>query len=159
MLSDHARKFSLKGEILYRLYDQDGQLKIMGHTANLITNDGVSTIVGPSLGQFTVVGTADAGAQYIAVGTGSGTISVGSHTLGTEIDRISSTFSQPAFNQWQEVSTFGTGRAVGAVTEAGNFNSSASNAVTMFAGQNFAVVNKLSADTLQITWTFTVSGS
>ena len=73
MLSDHARKFSVEGQILYKLYDQEGIIKQMGYTLNLITNDGVSSIIGPASGLFT---TQPAGAQYIAVGTGAGTISV-----------------------------------------------------------------------------------
>lgn len=51
------------------------------------------------------------------------------------------------------VGTFGPGNAVGAITEAGVFT--ASSGGTMLARQVFAVINKDSDDSLEITWEIT----
>jgi hypothetical protein len=55
------------------------------------------------------------------------------------------------------VTTFNPGEATGAVTEAGIFNASSSG--TMLCRTVFPVVNKQSGDTLQITWTVTLSAA
>ena len=55
------------------------------------------------------------------------------------------------------VTTSGAGVATGAVTEAGIFNASSSG--TMLCRTVFAVVNKGSGDTLQVTWTVTLAAS
>jgi len=55
------------------------------------------------------------------------------------------------------VSTFAAGAATGAVTEAGIFN--ASTAGDMLCRTVFAVINKAADDTVEITWTITLSAA
>lgn len=143
---------SLKGRIFARLLNDDGVEQIF-YTPNVITTTGINNLIRKAVGQSSGQ---PAGAQFVAVGTGGGTISSGSTLLANEIDRISASYSEPASGQWMEDAIFGPGRAVGTITEAGCFNSLNSGSGVMLAGQNLSV-SKQSADTLEIQWIFSVT--
>jgi hypothetical protein len=142
----------IRGMIFAKLVNNEGEVQLF-YTPNVITTTGINNLIRKAVGQSSGQ---PAGAQFVAVGTGAGTISAGSTLLATEIDRISATYSEPASAQWMEDAIFGPGRAVGTVTEAGCFNSLNSGAGVMLAGQNLSVT-KQSADTLEIQWTFSIS--
>lgn len=55
------------------------------------------------------------------------------------------------------VGDFPAASGTGAITEAGTFNVVTSNTVDMWMSASFAVVNKLAADSLSISWTLTIS--
>ena len=94
---------------------------------------------------------------HMAVGTGSTAAVIGDTTLGTEIaaSRVALTSTVASTNTIVYVATFGSGVGTGAVTEAGIFN--ASSAGTMLCRTVFSVVNKAAGDTMNITWTITIS--
>jgi hypothetical protein len=151
-MSSYESSVKLKGRIFAKLYNGDG-VSLIAYTPNIITTTGINNLIRKAVGQSSGQ---PAGAQFVAVGTGAGTISAGSTLLATEIDRISASYSEPASAQWMEDAIFGPGRAIGTITEAGCFNSLNSGAGVMLAGQNLSVT-KTSADTLEIQWIFSIS--
>lgn len=145
-------EFRLKGTIFAKLL-RDNEITQLFYTPNVITTTGINNLIRKAVGQSSGQ---PAGAQFVAVGTGPGTISAGSTLLANEIDRISAAYTEPASAQWMEDAIFGPGRAVGNITEAGCFNSLNSGSGVMLAGQNLTV-GKQSADTLEIQWIFSIS--
>ena len=63
----------------------------------------------------------------------------------------------PSSNTIVYVASFEAGDATGAVTEAGIFNAASSG--TMLCRTVFSVVNKAADDTMQVTWTITLTAS
>ena len=94
---------------------------------------------------------------HMSVGTGSTAAVIGDTTLGTEIaaSRVALTSTVASTNTIVYVATFGSGVGTGAITEAGIFN--AASAGTMLCRTVFSVVNKAAGDTMNITWTITIS--
>ena len=125
----------------------DGEIKEAHSLWNTVTTAGKNAIadqllVTPTLGKAT----------HMAVGTGT----PGGSALGSELDR--NAFSSTQTRSGAVVTYFGfwaAGDGTGAITEAGTFDASSSG--NMWMSASFAVVNKLAADTLSITWTLTVS--
>jgi hypothetical protein len=108
-----------------------------------------------------MVGTTDAVMSHMGLGSdttaaAAGDTDLGS-LLGTRKALDSATRSGSSNESIIYVATFDPGEGTGAVTEAGIFN--ASTAGTMLCRTVFPVVNKQAADTLQITWTLTLSAS
>ncbi|MGB9615531.1 MAG: hypothetical protein ACPL3B_08520, partial [Fervidobacterium sp.] len=126
----------LKGRIYAKLISPNG-VEQMFYTPNVITTTGINNLIRKAVGQSS---SQPSGAQFVAVGTGAGTISAGSTLLANEIDRISASYSEPGSAQWMEDAIFGPGRAIGTITEAGCFNSLNSGSGVMLAGQNLSVV-------------------
>jgi hypothetical protein len=90
---------------------------------------------------------------WMAIGTGS----PGSTLLGAEIDRNALTSKLRNTNVVTMVGDWAAGDGTGAITEAGIFDVVTANTVNMWCSASFAAINKLAADTLQITWTLTVN--
>ena len=94
--------------------------------------------------------------SYIAVGTGTTAVAATQTQLVAEIDRNTASYAHTAGTKvFTLTATFGTGEAVGAITEAGVAN--ASTAGTFLDRVTFPVINKETNDTLTITFTFTLS--
>jgi hypothetical protein len=144
----------VRGQLLVRLYDEHGNLKEVRHLPNLVVDTGFDNLVRKVVLQHA---SGIAGAQHIATGSGSTAPAATDTRLQFEIDRISASYSEPASKQARLTAVFGPGRSIGPISEAGVFNSPNSGAGVLLARQTFAVVNKASADTLQIDWTFTFS--
>lgn len=125
----------------------DGNVKEAYSLWNTVTTAGKNAIadqllVSPTLGKAT----------HMAIGTGTPT----GTALGSELDR--NAFSSTQTRSGAVVTYFGfwaAGDGTGAITEAGTFDASSSG--NMWMSASFAVVNKLAADTLSITWTLTVA--
>ncbi|MDQ3730311.1 MAG: hypothetical protein M3355_12070 [Actinomycetota bacterium] len=81
----------------------------------------------------------------------------GDTALGTEVDRNALTSKTRAGNVLTMVGDWAAGDATAAITEAGVFN--AATAGSMYSRATFAVINKAAGDTLQITWTYTLTVS
>ena len=96
--------------------------------------------------------------SHMAVGSGTTAAAAGNtgleSILGSREALDSTTVTD---NTITYVSSFEAGEGTGAITEAGIFN--ASTAGTMLCRTVFSVVNKAADDTLQITWTITLSAS
>jgi hypothetical protein len=87
----------------------------------------------------------------MAIGTGSPAATL----LGAEIDRNALTSKTRSGAVVTMVGDWAAGDGTGAITEAGIFDVVTANTVNMWASQSFAVINKLAADTLSISWTLT----
>lgn len=140
------RLFGQPMHMQLRLCGPDGCIKASRHVYNTVTSEGKNGIAdnvlaSPTLGKPT----------HMAVGTGS----PGANALGTEIDRNALTSKTRNTNVVTMVGDWAAGDATGAITEAGVFNASSSG--NMWLSTSFAVVNKGANDTLNISWTLTIS--
>ena len=91
-----------------------------------------------------------ANTDYVAIGTGSGQTAA-STTLAVEVEtRAAATKSQPAAdkNQWQGTVSITATRAI---TEAGIFSASSGGTLILYG--DFAVINLVSGDSIQCTFT------
>lgn len=97
--------------------------------------------------------------DYMALGTGTTTPVIGDTHLQTEIGtRVACPGVWLSGTQVTTFSaTFAPGNATGTLTEAGLFNSSVTGGGTMLSHTTFAAVTKASGDTINVTWTITVS--
>lgn len=177
MLTDE--KLKLRGSVDIKVYGSDGQLKEDRFIPNLVVQSGKNYIATRMIGtsNTTSVYTTNSTTScmtHMAIGTSTTTASVNDLTLGTEVDvagdiasysraQIASTTQNSGVVTY--VAVFGTNNPqrtntsnTTAITEAGIFNSStAALGGTMLCRTTFAAVNKGNDDTLQITWTITVS--
>lgn len=124
----------------------DGQIKDYRHIHNAVTTAGKNGAADQLLAAPTL-----AKPGWMAVGTGAPAATL----LGTEIDRNALTSKTRAGSVVTMVGDWAAGDGTGALTEAGVFNIVTANTVDMWMSVAFAVVNKLAADTLSITWTLT----
>ena len=131
---------SVKGHLRIQLNDQIFEYDNIVTTAG---KNGIAdqTLASPTLGKPT----------HMAVGTGSPTLTA----LGSELDRNAFTSKTRLNNVITYVGNWPIGDATGLITEAGIFD--ATSGGNMWHSSGFAVINKAANDTLQITWTLTIS--
>jgi hypothetical protein len=140
----------LKGHVTAVLRDELGDVKQTVETDNLITNAGRNAIVerldsSPGTSQPT----------HMAIGTGTNAAAAGDTALQTELDRNALTSNTSSANVLTMVGDWAAGDGTGAITEAGVLNAASTG--TLYARAVFSVINKAAGDTLQITWTFTLT--
>jgi hypothetical protein len=148
--------FGLKGFVELVLVDKEGGIVGRRESPNMIVyngNDLIRDCVGQGTGQ-------PAGAQWIAIGTGTVSAAGTDTALGTESARTSGTYAEAETgggykDQWTEQCTFGAGVGTGNISESGCFN--ANSGGTMLCRQTFTAIPKGASDSLQITWTFTIT--
>jgi hypothetical protein len=142
----------LRGDLGIVLRDKDGNIKEQRTEKNLVVSAGLNFICDR------MEGTSEAVMSHMAVGSGTTAAAAGNtdleSILGSREALDSTTVTD---NTITYVSSFEAGEGTGAITEAGIFN--ASTAGTMLCRTVFSVVNKAADDTLQITWTITLSAS
>jgi len=145
----------LSGRLTIVLKDAEGNVKDSREIKNLVVNSGLAYITSRMLGTSTNV------MSHMALGSGTTAASAGDTDLGSLLGSrkalTSSTQSGSNNESIIYVATFDPGEGTGAVTEAGIFNASSSG--VMLCRTVFPVVNKQAADTLQITWTVTLSAT
>jgi hypothetical protein len=139
------------GKLNVVLKDSAGNIKQAIEVPNLVVSTGLAFIASR------MKDTTDTAMSHMAIGTGTSAAAAGNTTLGTEAARVALTSTTVTANAIAYVASFGAGTGTGAITEAGIFN--ASSAGTMLCRTVFDVVNKGANDTLQITWTVTLSAS
>lgn len=142
----------LKGHVRAVLRDARGDIKQVEETDNLITTVGRDAIIErldstPATSQPT----------HMAIGTGGGGPAAGDTTLTTELDRNALTSNTASNNVLTMVGDWAAGDGTGAITEAGVFNAASTG--TLYSRAVFSVINKAAGDTLQITWTYTLTVS
>ncbi|WP_051258860.1 hypothetical protein [Chitinibacter tainanensis] len=94
--------------------------------------------------------------SHIAVGTGTTAVAANQTALVTELVRVAATYAHTAGTKvFTITASLPAGTGTGAITEAGVFN--ASSAGIMLDRVTFPVVNKGADDTLDVTFTFTMS--
>lgn len=147
-------ELGLKGICHVRLFGPDGELKEERVIENTITELMDAQIAD----QMSDQGQAAIGFMAVGTGSGQGSADVG---LATSLDRnaLTSTTQQAGAddNDVEYVGDWAPGDGTGAITEAGIMQ--ADNNTTMMTYADFAVVNKLAADSLKITWTVTYGAS
>lgn len=130
------------------LYGESGNIKEERHWHNLVVSTGKDWVA-----QYLSSGTPPANMGYMALGTGTESVTVDDTALGAEVARTAVTRSTPSPATSRYWASFGPGVGTGAITEAGIFNADTSG--TMLSRQVFGVINKGPNDTLEITWDIT----
>lgn len=148
MVKDNLK---LSGEVAIVLCGPDGQVKQKQEIKNLVVDAGLDFITSRMDGETKDV------MSHMAVGSGTASAAAGDTALGTELGRVALTSSTVTDNAIAYVGNFGAGTGTGAVTEAGIFNAGAGG--DMLCRTVFSVVNKAADDSLQITWTVTLTAS
>jgi hypothetical protein len=128
------------------LIGPDGKIKDVRKISNTVTTAGKNGTADQLLAAPTL-----AKPGWMAIGTGTPAATL----LGLEISRVAFTTKTRATNVVTMVGDYAAGVGTGAITEAGIFDVVTANTINMWADQSFAVVNKLAADTLSISWTLT----
>ena len=150
-LSSHA---GINGLCRVRLFGPDGELKEERVIHNTVTELGDAHVADAMSDQ------GEGALGYMAIGTGSGQ---GAADVGLDsvLDRnaLDSTTQGAAGddNDVIFVCTWAAGDGTGAITEAGIFLGDNDTSLNYYA--DFAVVNKLAADSMVITWTATYGAS
>ena len=143
---------SFKGELDIVLRDKDGNIKDRRKEKNLIVNAGLNAILDR------LVGTSEAVMSHMALGSGTTAAAAGQTALVTQLgSREALDSSTVTASSLAYVCTFEAGDATGTVTEAGIFNASSSG--TMLCRSVFSAITKGANDSLNVTWTITVTAS
>jgi hypothetical protein len=170
----------LRGSVDIKVYGADGEVKDSRYIPNLVVQAGKNYIATRMIGTATsttavyTTSSVTSAMTHMAIGTSTTTATVNDTTLGTEVAvagdiaaytraQIQSTTQSTGVVTY--VATFGVNNPqrtntsnTTAITEAAILNSStAALAGTMLCRTTFNAVNKGNDDTLQITWTITVS--
>lgn len=166
----------LRGSVDINVYGPDGELKENRYIPNLVVQAGKNYIATRMIGtsNATAVSTTNsttACMTHMAIGTSNVSTLVTDSTLGTEVAVAGDigAYSRATVGSTTQttgvvtyVAVFGTNNPqrvnssnTTAITEAGIFNDPS--AGTMLCRTTFAAVNKGNDDTLQITWSITVS--
>lgn len=143
--------FNMHGAMTATLLKANGETEVF-HKDNIIVSAGFDFIA-DSIGKAS---SRPAAMGYIAIGTGTTAAAVAQTALVTEAARAAATYAHTTGTKVLTfTTTFAAGAGTGAITEAGVFN--AATGGTMLDRVVFGVINKAAADTLQITFTFTMS--
>lgn len=137
------------GDVSLVLRDETGKVKQTIEIKNLVVTTGLAFIASR------MKDTTDTAMSHMAVGTGTTAAALGDTALETEAGRVALTSTTVSSNEIVYAATFGAGTGTGALTEAGILNASSSG--TLLCRTVFSVINKGASDTLNITWTITVS--
>lgn len=143
---DIAGKLSIEENVYIVLFGPDGKIKETRTLHNTVTTAGKQGAADQILAAPTL-----AKPGWMAIGTGSPAATL----LGAEIDRNALTSKTRAGAVVTMVGDWAAGDGTGAITEAGIFDIVTANTVNMWTSASFAVINKLAADTLNISWTLT----
>lgn len=95
--------------------------------------------------------------SHMAVGTSGASAAAGDTTLGTEIGRETLTLAggTPSTNTITYSAVFPAGNATGSLAEAGILNAGSNG--TLLCRTVFPTINKLSGDSVTITWTISLT--
>jgi hypothetical protein len=145
-------KGSLKGYVNMLLFDDDHNLKEVREFKNVVVDIGQDG----AMSRIADVASAILPANYIRLGTdASAPAGTDTRLAGDIAGPKSAPYTRLGIGSWKIVATWGTGEAVTALTESGVFFGSWLG--SMLCRQTFAVINKQSADTLEVTWGFTLA--
>ena len=146
-------RMEIRGACHVVLRDKDGNLKAERHVDNLVVTTGRDAIMerldsSPATSQPT----------HMAIGTGSTAPAAGNTALGAEIDRNALTSNTASGAVLTMVGNWAAGDGTNsAIAEAGVLNAASSG--TLYSRATFTAINKGASDTLQITWTYTLTPS
>jgi len=149
-------RMPIKGRLTFELFGPDGVRKEVREVQNTITELGDAHVADQ-------LEDAPAEAQngFMNIGTTSGGKTAASTGLEAALTAVALTSSTQgagaADNDLVIVATWGAGVSTGAIVEAGIFNLNNNTSLQCWA--DFAVVNKLAADSMTITWTWQLGAS
>lgn len=141
---------ALTGRVQAVLHGPNGEIKHTADVPNLITTAGRNAIIERL---DATPGTAQP--SHMAIGTGTTAANATDTALETELDRNALTSNTSSANVLTMVGDWAAGDGTGAITEAGVLNAATTG--TLYSRAVFSVINKAAGDTLQITWTYTLS--
>jgi hypothetical protein len=144
----------LKGCIDLVLFDEDGNLKQQEHSDNLVVTVGRTMVIERLDSSPTSVPPG-----WMAVGTGATAVNAADTLLVTEIARVALTSSVAAVGVLTMVGNFSAGTGTGSLQEAGTFGVVTANTAPLYSRATFTTIPKGASDTLQITWTWTLTAS
>jgi hypothetical protein len=148
-----AATVKFKGAMTAVLFKDDGTVETH-YKDNIIVNTGFDFIAN-AIG---LTASRPEAMNAIALGTDTTAATLAQTALAGELAREAATYAHTAGTKvFSFAANFAAGVATGAITEAGVFNSIVANSGIMFDRVVFPVINKGAADTLQVTFTFTVS--
>jgi len=143
---------ALKGYVTMLVFDEEGNLAETRDFRNLVVDIGQDG----AMSRISEVGTSVLPANYIRLGTDdTGEAATDSRLTGDIGEPKSAAYTRLGIGSWKLVATWGTGEAVTGLTESGVFFGSFTG--SMLCRKTFDVVNKQSADTLEVTWGFTIA--
>jgi hypothetical protein len=143
----------VRGHCHVELRGRDGRLKEVRDVRNLVVTTGRDAIIERLDSAPTT-----AAPSHMEVGTGAVAPVAGNTTLGTALDRNALTSNIAAGGVLTMIGNWAAGDATNAaITEAGVFNAASSG--VMYSRATFTAINKGASDTLQITWTYTLTPS
>lgn len=144
----------LRGTMHAILRPKNGKLLVL-RKDNGIVNNGFD-FISNSIGNRAASG-ATAAMGWIAIGTGTTAFAATQAALITELVRQSATYSHTTATKiFAFTTSFAAGTGTGTITEAGVFNQSTAGG-TMLDRVVFSAITKTSGDTLDQTFTFTMS--
>lgn len=141
-----------KGSVTLILYGVDGKIKQVS-SSNQVQNNGKYGTADNLLASPTI-----AKPGWCELGTGSGQ-AASADTLATYISGSRTAFDSKtrSNNVVTMTTTFAAGVGTGTITEAGIFNVVTQNTGNMYLySSSFTAIPKQSADSLVVTWTFTI---
>jgi len=148
-------KLSVSGVLTLVLCGPDGAVKERRVVRNLVVGAGLGHIASR------MTGTSSGVMSHLQLGTGSTAATAADTALESALsprNALTSTTAGGTYNeQLTYVASFIAGEATGSLREAGIFN--ASSGGTMLCRTVFPVVNKGAGDTLQVTWTVSLSAA
>ena len=143
---------ALKGYVTMLLFDDEGNLTDSRDFRNLVVDMGQDG----AMSRIAEIGSGVLPANYIRLGTDTAVPGATDSRLEGEIDEPKSgAYTRLGIGSWKIVATWGTGEAVTGLTESGVFFGS--EVGSMLCRQTFSVINKQSADTLEVTWGLTIA--
>lgn len=143
---------NLRGEVALVLKDKDGNIKEQREEKNLVVSTGLNFITSRMKDATATAMT------HMAVGSDNTAPVAGDADLGSILgSREALDSTTVTDNTITYVSSFEAGEGTGSIVEAGIFN--ASTAGTMLCRVVFGTITKAADDTLQITWTITLTAS
>jgi hypothetical protein len=143
---------ALKGYVSMLMFDEYGNLKEAREFKNLVVDLGQDG----AMRRISQVATGVLPANYIRLGTDNTAPGATDSRLEGDIaEPKSAAYTRLGIGSWKLVATWGTGEAVTGLTESGVFFGS--HVGSILCRQTFNVINKQSADTLEVTWGFTIA--
>ena len=145
-------KMKINGSFNAKLFDKYGNLIDEKQTPNTVTDAGFDGIIQRGFD----TGTGSASFNYIAIGSGTGAAAAGDTAFGSEAARAQGTYAYTdGTAAFTLTNTFAAGTATGSIAESGILNASSSG--QLFCRQTFGVITKGASDSLQVTWTGSLS--
>lgn len=143
---------TVKGKVRVELRDERGRLKALREVDNLIVTTGRDAIIERLDSAPTT-----AVPSHMGLGTSATAPAAGNTTLTAEPTRSALSSSTSSGGVLTMVANWAAGAATGTWAEAGVFNALTTG--TMYSRATFTAINKGANDTLQITWTYTLTPS